>query len=108
MDPLLADDFTAIGPLGFTLTRDAWLHRFESGLDSPSSTIDDRQVRVGGDTARVTARQSTVGTYRGHPVPEAVRSTVVLSRATGRWQLVRVHMSFVAGTRGAPPVPGQR
>ncbi|WP_433785053.1 nuclear transport factor 2 family protein [Actinomycetospora sp. CA-101289] len=107
MDPLLADDFTAIGPLGFTLSRDDWLHRFENGLDYDSSSVEDRQVRVEGDTAIVTARLAADGTYRGHPVPEAVRATAVLSRATGTWRLVRVHMSFVAGTRGAPPIPGQ-
>ena len=108
MAAIVTDDFTAIGPLGFTLDREAWLTRFDNGLDYTSATFgDDPAIRVEGDTAIVTVRQNTVGTYRGNPIPEAVRATAVLSRAEGRWQLVRVHMSFVAGTRGAPPVPGR-
>ena len=57
--------------------------------------------------ALATVRIDADGTYRGTPVPAAVRATVVLDRAAGRWQLVRVHMSFIAGTPGAPPVPGR-
>jgi ketosteroid isomerase-like protein len=108
MASLITDDFSAVGPLGFTLDRDAWLTRFDHGLAYTSVTFEDEpQVRVEGDTAIVTVRENTVGTYRGNPVPEALRTTAVLSRGGGRWQLVRVHMSFVAGTRGAPPVPGR-
>ena len=108
MASLVTDDFSAVGPLGFTLDRDAWLTRFDHGLAYTSVAFDgDPQIRLEGDTAIVTVRQKTVGTYRGNPVPEAVRATAVLSRAAGRWQLVRVHMSFVAGTRGAPPIPGR-
>jgi ketosteroid isomerase-like protein len=97
--PLLVEDFTALGPLGFTLTRPEWLTRFDNGLDYTSVTVDDPQIRVAGDPAMVTARQSAVGTYRGHPVPQAVRTTIVLGRAAGHGQLVRLPMSFVAGTR---------
>jgi hypothetical protein len=25
---------------------------------------------------------------------------------TGSWQLAAIHMSFIAGTPGAPPIPG--
>ncbi|MGH8896959.1 MAG: hypothetical protein ACRDZ4_08060 [Egibacteraceae bacterium] len=36
--------------------------------------LDDVQVRVHGDAAVVTARQTDKGAYQRHPVPEAVRS----------------------------------
>ena len=107
LEPLLAEDFTAVGPLGFVLDRDAFLARHGTGLDYSSFAVDERAVRQEGDTALVTARLSTVGSYRGTPVPEALRATVVLSRHAERWRMLRVHMSFVAGTAGAPPLPGR-
>jgi ketosteroid isomerase-like protein len=103
--PLLDDDFTAIGPLGFTLSRDDFLGRHGSGLEYAAFAVDEREVRQDGETALVTARLNATGSYRGAPVPEAVRATIALTGSGGRWRMVRVHMSFIAGTVGAPPVP---
>jgi len=105
--PLLHDDFTAIGPLGFTLTRDDFLARHGGGLVYEAFAVDERQVRSDGETALVTARLNATGSFLGAPVPEAVRATVALTGGAGRWRMVRVHMSFIAGTVGAPPVPGR-
>ncbi len=52
------------------------------------------------------ARQTGSGSYRGHPVPEALRATVVLRREPDGWRVAHVHTSFMAGTPGAPPIPG--
>ncbi|HEY0816360.1 MAG TPA: nuclear transport factor 2 family protein, partial [Pseudonocardia sp.] len=81
--------------------------RHGNGLEYASFAVDERQVRQDGGTALVTARLNAAGSFRGAPVPEAVRATVVLTDSGGRWRLVRVHMSFIAGTAGAPPVPGR-
>jgi SnoaL-like domain len=61
---------------------------------------------VHGEAAVVTARNNTRGSYQGHPIPEATRATLVLVSNAGNWQLAAIHMSFIAGTRGAPPIPG--
>ncbi len=59
-----------------------------------------------GNVAIVTARNNARGTYRGRPVPKALRATLVLSDS-GLIRLAANHMSFIADTKGSPPVPGQ-
>ncbi|MFG1945460.1 nuclear transport factor 2 family protein [Nonomuraea sp. NPDC048826] len=103
LERLLAGGFTAVGPLGFTLSRDDWLERHRTGsLTYETFGLDETTVRVHGDCAIVTGRQHATGAWRGNPVPEALRSTLVL--VGGR--IEALHMSFVAGTPGAPPIPG--
>jgi hypothetical protein len=35
-----------------------------------------------------------------------VRGTLVLVKDAKGWRLAAIHMSFIAGTAGAPPIPG--
>jgi ketosteroid isomerase-like protein len=103
----LASDFTAAGPLGFTLTKQAWLARHRHGdLTYQAFSLSEVTTRTAGGTAIVTARTDTRGSYQGHPIPEAVRATLILVRDAGSWRLAAIHMSFIAGTAGAPPIPG--
>jgi ketosteroid isomerase-like protein len=108
LETLLADGFIAVGPLGFILPKQAWLARHGSGdLTYQDFSLEEVQGRpVGPDTAVVIARNNTRGSYRGHPIPEATRATLVLASSADRWQLAAIHMSFIAGTAGAPPIPG--
>ena len=106
LEALLTDDFLGVGPLGFTLPKPAWLTRHQQGLAYETFGLEEVQTRVHGDTALVTARQTARGTYRGNPTPEAVRATLALVNEGGRWRMAGIHMSFIAGTPGAPPVPG--
>jgi ketosteroid isomerase-like protein len=107
LEALLTDDFTAAGPLGFILPRQAWLARHRQGdLTYDSFGLAEVQARVHDEAAVVTARNNTHGSYQGHPIPEATRATLVLVRDADHWQLAAIHMSFIAGTRGAPPIPG--
>jgi ketosteroid isomerase-like protein len=110
---ILTDDFLGVGPVGFVLSKDAWLSRFANGLAYQSFELDELQPRLYGDSAVVTARAlgrlRTVGrgTIGGRPLPfEAVRATLALVRRSDRWQIAGIHMSFIAGTPGAPAVPG--
>ena len=107
LERLLASDFTAVGPLGFTLSREAWLARHHHGdLCYEAFSVSEVAARTHGGTTIVIARNDTRGSYRGHPIPEAVRATFVLTGDEGRWRLAAMHMSFIAGTPGAPPIPG--
>jgi ketosteroid isomerase-like protein len=108
VDQYLTDDFIGVGPLGFVLTRPEWMARHETGdLVYETLAFEDVQVRTYGTTAVVVARQTGIGAYRGLPVPETTRATVVVvARDGGGWQVANVHYSFVAGTPGAPPIPG--
>jgi ketosteroid isomerase-like protein len=106
LDRLLTDDFAGIGPLGFVLPKHAWLVRFEDGLTYDRFELDEIQSRYYGDAAVVTARQIADGTVSDNPLPfETLRATLTLICRHDRWQLAAIHMSFVAGTRGAPPLP---
>jgi len=108
IDKLLTDDFTGVGPLGFVLTRDEWLDRHASGaLRYSALRLAEPWVRADGDHAIVVALQVGEATYRGHPAPGVLRATIVLRGTPDGWRVAHVHTSFVAGTPGAPPVPGR-
>jgi hypothetical protein len=58
----------------------------------------------------VTARQDAVGTFQDNPTPQVLRNTLVLvaddDTGSDDLKIAQIHMSFVAGTPGAPPIPG--
>jgi ketosteroid isomerase-like protein len=104
----LSGDFLGVGPLGFMLPREAWLQRFDHGLHYDEFDLAEAQVRQYGDTAVVVGRQTQSGSFGGNPLPfSVVRTTLLLERTSGSWRLAGAHMSFIAGTPGAPPVPGR-
>jgi ketosteroid isomerase-like protein len=106
LDRLLTDDFAGIGPLGFQLAKPAWLARFQGGLSYDRFELEEIQPRHYENAAVVTARQIGKGTLAGDPLPfETLRATLTLIGRDDRWRLAAVHMSFVAGTPGAPPLP---
>ncbi len=106
LDTLLTDDFVGVGPLGFVLPKQAWLSRFAGGLVYDSFTLEEVQSRQHGDAAVVTVRQVGRGSIQGYPLPfEAVRATLTLVSLADHWQMAGIHMSFIAGTPGAPPLP---
>jgi hypothetical protein len=53
-------------------------------------------------------RNRALGTFHGQPIPEAVRATLVITSDSEAWRLAATHMSFIAGTRGSPPIPADR
>jgi ketosteroid isomerase-like protein len=107
LETQLASDFTAVGPLGFILTKQAWLARHRHGdLTYQAFSLSEVNTRTAGGTAIVTARNNTRGSYQGHPIPEAVRATLILVSDAGSWKLAAIHLSFIAGTPGARSIPG--
>jgi ketosteroid isomerase-like protein len=106
LEELLTDDFVGIGPLGFSLPKPAWIARHHQGLRYDAFDVEESKARTYGEVAIVMARESQRGTAFGNPIPEAVQATHVLVRDGERWRLTALHMSFVAGTPGAPPIPG--
>ena len=107
LETQLASDFTAAGPLGFILTRQAWLAQHRHGdLTYQAFSLSEVNARTAGGTAIVTARNNTRGSYHGHPIPEAVRASLILVSDADSWKLAAIHLSFIAGTPGASPLPG--
>lgn len=104
LEQTLADDFVAVGPLGFMLTKQAWIGRHQSGdLKYTSLELDEVTVRVYDGAAVVIGRQVQDATYRGNSVMAQLRTTAVLVNQGGCWQLAGVHMSAI----GQPPSPAQ-
>jgi ketosteroid isomerase-like protein len=93
----MADDWQIIGPDGSVGDREDFLELVGSGLlmhDVMES--HDVQARVYGDTAVVTARGLSGGTYQGEPFYLVERTSCVFVRQQGRWRCVLTHVSQIA------------
>ncbi len=101
----LAEDFVAIGPLGFMLTKDEWLQRHSSGdLKYSSLNLDELKVRLNGEAAVMTGRETQEAAYRGQPVPGQFRTMLVWVRQQGQWRLAGLQLSTIAQVpTGMPP-----
>ncbi len=99
---LLTPDFIGIGPVGFVLSKAAWLARHHDGLRYDDLSLDEIDTRCYGTTAITTARWNAHGSAQGRPIPEAARTTLIAVRNHDDWQLAGIHLSFIAGTPGAP------
>lgn len=98
LEGALAEDFIGIGPRGFMLTKDQWLERHESGkLRYRSLELDEVQVRLYGDAAVVTGRQSAEGKYEDFDLRDQFRATLVFVKQRERWMLAGLHLSPIAG-----------
>jgi len=93
----LADDFVGIGPRGFILTKDEWLARHKSGdLRYESFELDEVKIRVYGDAAVLTGRETTKVKYRGQDQQGQFRTTEVFVTQDGRWRLAGLQLSPIA------------
>src|SRR4051812_13741089 len=79
---ILAEDFVAVGPRGFMLTREQWLSRHDSG--SLTYTVfewDEVSVRVHGNAAVMVGRQTASAVYQDgdvkHEIQDQFRATLV-------------------------------
>jgi hypothetical protein len=97
---ILADDYIGIGPLGFMLTKQAWLERHQTGdLKYESFSLDEVKARVYNDAAILTGRQVQNGAYRGNSIQAQFRITLVFVQQQGQWQLASLQLSTI----GQPP-----
>jgi ketosteroid isomerase-like protein len=98
---ILAEDFVAVGPRGFMLSREQWLSRHDSG--SLTYTVvewDEVSVRVHGSAAVMIGRQTAVAVYTDgevrHEIQDQFRATLVFVEERGHW-LLGLHLSPIAG-----------
>ena len=104
---VLADDYLAVGPRGFMLTKEDWVQRYASGdLRNEAFSFVTNKVRLFGDTAIVTGQQNQTTYYRGHGSPGEFRATLVLIRQPDGWKLVSLQLSPIMPPPGAPRPPG--
>ena len=102
LERTLANDFVGVGPRGFTLTREQWLLRRESGnLKYASFRLDEVELRFYGDTAIAVCRESAEGVYEGegsrHEIREQFRATLVFVEQRERWLLAALQLSPILG-----------
>jgi ketosteroid isomerase-like protein len=85
---ILSDDFVAVGPRGFMLTKVQWIARHETGiLRYGSFGLDEMQVRGFGHAAIVVCRQTAAGVYEDangrYDIDERFRATLVFVDQAG-------------------------
>ena len=93
LEPLLAQDFMAVGPLGFVLTRAQWLDRFRSGLHNSAFDWQDVQLRDLGDTVITIGVQDQQTTYQGRDSSGRFRVSHVFVRRQGGWRIAHLQLS---------------
>lgn len=105
LDPLLADDFVGVGPLGFILKRAEWLVRFDNGLRNMTFAVEDAQVREFGAAAVVIAVLDQQTTFNGRDNSGRFRLTVVAVQHADVWRLAHVHIGNLHNPADGPPIP---
>jgi len=104
---ILAEDFVAVGPRGFVLSKEQWLSRHDSGnLTYTSFEWDEVTVRAHGNAMVMVGRQTAGAVYEEgetrHEIQDPFRATLVFVEEQGRWLLFGLHLSPIAG----PPAEG--
>jgi|SRR5215212_2934712 len=99
---ILADDFVGVGPRGFTLTKEQWLSRHDTGsLEYESFGLDEVEVRLYGEAAVAVCRQRAEGVYEDengrYDINEQFRATLVFVRQGGSWLLAGLQLSPILG-----------
>jgi ketosteroid isomerase-like protein len=93
----MADDWTIIGSDGSVGDKATFLGLVRSGaLSHDVMESEDLNVRVYGDTAVVTSRGVSGGTYQRQAFREVERASCVFVRQGGQWRCVLTHLSRIA------------
>lgn len=105
LEPLLADDFVGVGPLGFMLPREQWLARFDNGLRNTAFGVLEPQVRSYGSAAVVTAALDQQTSFNGQDNSGRFRLTLVAVQPADRWLLAHAHIGNLHNPADGPPRP---
>ena len=90
----LSDDWTIVGSDGGVIDKATFLGLVSSGaLSHEVMESADFHIRVYGETAVVTLRGVSGGTYQGRAFREVERVTCVFVRQQGQWRCVHTHLS---------------
>jgi hypothetical protein len=97
LDKLLADDYIGTNVNGGTYTKAQLLEAVKSSKEDIISMVDDEvKVRVYGDAAVISARDTIKYRAEGKEITELERYTDTWIRRDGRWQCVAGHASTIA------------
>ncbi len=91
---LLTSDFTLVGPLGYVVERDNWLHQFRSGaLKHTAFALEEPRARRYDGVAVVIANQIQTSTYQDRDASGAFRVSLIAVPEGDRWRLAGMHLS---------------
>lgn len=97
LDATLTDDFIAVGPRGFLLTKPQWIERYSSGdLKNQSFTWEDVTERRYDETAILIGKQTQRTTYQGRDTSGSFRTTLVIVKRNNTWQIASLSLSPLA------------
>jgi ketosteroid isomerase-like protein len=97
LDAMATDDFMLVGPLGYVLSKEQWLQRYQAGdLVNTSFTWSDIHLRIHGPVAIAIGVQTQESSYRGQPSVGRFRVTQVLLNESRGWKLASIHLSPIA------------
>jgi ketosteroid isomerase-like protein len=97
LDRILADDFMTTSSGGTVFTKAQLIANLKSGgYVFISAMLDDIKVRIYGDVAVVTGRNTVKGTLKGKDFSGQERWTDTFIKRDGRWQAVATHNSTIA------------
>lgn len=97
----MAEDWIIIGADGTESNKPAFLALVKSGvLTHDVMESEDLRIRIYGDTAVLSAKGVSGGTYLGQRFHEVERASCVFVRQRGQWCCVLTHLS-----RLTAPVP---
>ncbi|MBB5080624.1 nuclear transport factor 2 family protein [Nonomuraea endophytica] len=92
LDALLADGFVGVGPLGFVLTREQWLVRFDNGLVNNAFVVEEPQVHEHGAAAVVVGVDAQQTTFGGRDNSGRFRLTLSAVRQETAWKIASIHL----------------
>jgi hypothetical protein len=79
LDILLHDDFVAVGPAGFVLTKKAWLDRYATGgLRNDTLDWEGAEARDFGGTVIAVGAYTSSGKHQDRPIQGTFRTTHVV------------------------------
>jgi ketosteroid isomerase-like protein len=97
LEPLLADDFLLVGPLGFMLGKTQYLgSRRSEDMRHESLVWEDVSVRAWDNAAVAVGSLTQHSTYQGRDASGRFRVTQVAVRCGDRWTIVGLHYSPIA------------
>ncbi len=100
---MLTDDYVHSGPTGSVRTKQEWLRWITTrreAIDSGAFRMDTYEndqllVRIHGDTAIVSGRNSATGIRDGQPFSWRIRFTNVWVKQEGQWRRAAFHDSRI-------------
>jgi hypothetical protein len=95
LSPLLAEGFVGVGPLGFVLSRDQWLHRFAGGLHNRDLAVSDPELHHHGTAAVVVGVLAQDASYQGKDSSGRFRVTLTVVTGGKDWRLASVHLGLL-------------